>query len=80
MLTLSRRVGQRILIGEVTVEVVSTTRGGVTLRLLGIQDESAVSTASDLEDQQHAPRRRTIPRRGGAPPLIVEVRRSARRS
>jgi len=51
MLTLSRRVGQRILIEEVTVEVVSTTGDGVTLRLLGIQDEPAVSTASDSDDQ-----------------------------
>ena len=76
MLTLTRRIGERILIGEITVEVVGVDRNGVTLRLHDV-DESAV----DLVDTPTPPRptsfrHRIAPPRREETPLIIETRRS----
>lgn len=46
MLTLTRRIGERILIGDVTVEVVAASRYEVTLRLHNV-DESAVEDLNE---------------------------------
>ena len=80
MLTLTRRIGERILIGDITVEVVDVNRGGITIRLHDI-DESAVELVDTPGAPPPAPsRRRVVPSRRGEPPLIVETRRSRGRS
>ena len=76
MLTLTRRIGERILIGNITVEVVDVNRNGVTIRLHDV-DESAI----DLVDTPTPPRptsfrRRMVPPKREEIPLIIETRRS----
>ena len=77
MLTLTRRIGERILIGDVTVEVVAASRYEVTLRLHNV-DESAVEDLNEpMEDPHSAPtRRRVVPPKREETPLIIETRRS----
>ena len=76
MLTLTRRIGERILIGDVTVEVVAASRYEVTLRLHNV-DESAVEDLNEPMDPHPAPaRRRVVPPKREETPLIIETRRS----
>ena len=76
MLTLTRRIGERILIGDVTVEVVAASRYEVTLRLHNV-DESAVEDLDESMDPHPAPaRRRVVAPKREETPLIIETRRS----
>ena len=88
MLTLTRKVGQRTLIGaiEIEVEVVDVGTGGVVLRLSGVEDESAIKLAdASGEDPSPRPRpaarrRRVMPSSRQSEPVIIEKRRTRRGS
>jgi hypothetical protein len=85
MLTLTRKAGQRVLIGAIEVEVVETRRDSIVLRVHGVEDEATVqlvdTPAPPSTRSRPAPRRR---RAVSAPwlgePVIVEKRRTLRRS
>lgn len=86
MLTLTRKIGQRTLIGTIEVEVVELCRDGVVLRLSGVEDESTIKLV-DAPHEGHSPRPYPAPRRRrDAPssqanaPVIIEKRRSRRSS
>ena len=87
MVTLTRKIGQRVLIGpNIEVEVVEVRRSGVVLQLRGVEDESKVQLVdTPLED--HPPRsrpasrrRRMVPSSRQSEPVIVEKRRTRRPS
>lgn len=82
MLTLTRKIGQRTLIGTIEVEVVNIGRDGVELRLSGVEDESAIELV-DVAHESPTPRPRAAPRRRreapssqASTPVIIEKRRS----
>jgi hypothetical protein len=86
MLTLTRKVGQRTLIGAIEVEVVDVGRDEVVLRLSGIEDESTVELA-DASDQEpsrrprpEARQRPVMPSSRQSEPVIIEKRRTRRGS
>lgn len=81
MLTLTRNVGQRIFIGGITVQVVDATRNEVTLRVIGAEESSIQLVDTPAPAHLRTPQRRKVaPRRGQAPPPIIEVRRSRKPS
>lgn len=79
-LTLTRRVGERIRIGPLTVEVVELKYDTVVLRLFDVPDESAVELPDETVEIRPSKPRRRRSRREREAPVVVEVRRSGRRS
>ena len=84
MLTLTRKIGQKTLIGTIEVEVVELDRDGVVLRLSGVEDESTIKLV-DAPHEHPSPRPHPGPRRRreassswSNAPVIIEKRRSRR--
>ncbi|MCR9165493.1 MAG: hypothetical protein ACE37F_00575 [Nannocystaceae bacterium] len=80
MLTLTRKVGQRTLIGSIEVEVVEVRRDGVVIRLHGVEDESTVNLVdtsfSDTSSRPATRRRRVVPTSRENSPVVIKKRRS----
>jgi hypothetical protein len=82
MLTLTRKVGQRVLIGAIEVEVVETRWDSIVLRVHGVEDEATIQLVDTPEapsPTRPKPRRRRVISQQSDPIIVVEKRRSQRR-